>query len=80
MSNENFADMYIKEMKENPNFTKMTWDDLFDKWNIPKNERSDFLVACILAQAQEKLGHPKPEKPEVMKKLDKICEEGFGNV
>ncbi len=45
--NRNLSEEYYKILKGNPR-TEMTWDDFFDRFNIPKESRLDFGVACIL--------------------------------
>jgi hypothetical protein len=50
MKNIILADEFIKCTKQYPD---TTWDDFFDKYNI--EFRSDFVIAAIVKQANEKL-------------------------
>ena len=44
----NLAEKYIEEMDN-----KITFDEFFDKYNVPKDARSDFAVTSILKQVKE---------------------------
>ena len=52
MINKQYAKKYIKYMDNKKNKNK-TWDDFFNHIGVAKKLRSNFLVACILKQAQE---------------------------
>ena len=44
----NLAKAYIKHMNSG-----ITWDEFFDKCNIPEKARNQFACAAILKQAKE---------------------------
>lgn len=52
--NVDLAEVWINFVKDLPYDVEYTWDDFFEIIGVPKEERSDFLVASIIKQAQEK--------------------------
>lgn len=53
LDNSDLADKLIEYM-DMPDHG-VTFNDFFDWVGIPENERTDFLVACIVNQALEKV-------------------------
>ena len=41
-------------INELPDDSKMTFDDFFEVVNIPKDQRSDYVIAAMLKQAEER--------------------------
>lgn len=40
-------------------YSNYTWDDFFDEFKVPKSDRTDFAIGCILKQARDKYGYGK---------------------
>jgi len=54
--NANLAEELRKVLKELPEGSTMTWDDFFDKMEVPEELRTDYAVGCILRQYAMKGG------------------------
>lgn len=59
---KNLTDEYLKFCDNLKDDSKTTWDDFFDFAEVPENERSDFLIGCILKQAKEKEAKEKEDE------------------
>ena len=50
---ESYAEKYLEYLGKSDRPDDDTWNDFFDWAGLPMEQRSDFIIAAILKQAQE---------------------------
>jgi hypothetical protein len=53
------AEAFVEKAKSLEPGEDYTWDDFFKDHGIPKRDRTDFAIGCILKQAKERFGYGK---------------------